>query len=170
MDLCKLEMVAHGSQELPKITLNLLQVLISANVKSLNQGQDWMHMMGGWWSPPFKGLPIPLSRKRKIRRSSKSTMPSSTVEKKKKKESKSKSNPKEELEKNKIQKLQKESEFRVQKESEFRVLERQHEAVYPSKKGPHYKKLAQVAAPHIGAFNSLFDSSAGMTIIAIAQI
>ena len=54
------------------------------------------------------------------------------------------------------------------KESEFRVLERQKESQNPSRQGPHYPKLAQVAHPHIGAFNSLFSFGSGPGLLEIA--
>ena len=54
------------------------------------------------------------------------------------------------------------------KQSEFRVLERQEEAKNPSKKGPHYPKLAKVAHPHIGAFNSLFHFGSGPGLLEVA--
>jgi hypothetical protein len=54
------------------------------------------------------------------------------------------------------------------KESEFRVLERQEESKNPSKEGPHYPKLAQVAHPHIGAFNSLFSFGSGPGLLEIS--
>ena len=54
------------------------------------------------------------------------------------------------------------------KESEFRVLERQEESKNPSKQGPHYPKLAQVAHPHIGAFDSLFSFGSGPGLLEIS--
>ncbi|KAJ3330285.1 hypothetical protein HDU76_006036 [Blyttiomyces sp. JEL0837] len=38
----------------------------------------------------------------------------------------------------------------------FQTLERQKESILPSKKGPHYSRLAQVSKPHVDSFNSIF--------------
>ncbi|KAI9205077.1 uncharacterized protein BJ171DRAFT_82715 [Polychytrium aggregatum] len=45
--------------------------------------------------------------------------------------------------------------------STFRTLERQAEAINPSNDGPHYPKLAELSAPHVKSFDSIFESSTG---------
>jgi DNA-directed RNA polymerase I subunit RPA2 len=49
--------------------------------------------------------------------------------------------------------------------SDFRTLERQKEALEPSKKGPHHPRLAALGAPHVESFNSIFDLKGGPGIL-----
>ncbi len=52
----------------------------------------------------------------------------------------------------------------------FKTLDRQNQALNPSSTGPHYPHLANISAPHVESFNSIFDGSASILEKAIQEI
>jgi DNA-directed RNA polymerase I subunit RPA2 len=49
--------------------------------------------------------------------------------------------------------------------SSFRTLERQEEAINPSKELPHYPDLAAISEPHLESFNSIFQFGSGIGLL-----
>ena len=49
--------------------------------------------------------------------------------------------------------------------STFRTVERQEEAISPSKGGPHNPRLSALSAPHVESFNTIFELAGGPGIL-----
>ncbi|KAJ3325981.1 hypothetical protein HDV06_002366 [Boothiomyces sp. JEL0866] len=51
---------------------------------------------------------------------------------------------------------------------DFKTLERNNQAINPSKDGPHYPKLEKISEPHIQSYNSLFAFGDGVGLLDLA--